>query len=94
MSKQEEIQRLSESNKRLRLSFVRLFLMTDDEFKNLKEKVDKNLSNAISEMKKKYIEDIESANKRLNTKIEYSDENFLNHIKENLDMLYYKILQL
>lgn len=92
MSKQEEIQRLSESNKRLRLSFVRLFLMTDDEFKNLKEKVDKNLSNAISEMKKKYIEDIESANKRLNTKIEYSDENFLNHIKENLDMLYYKIL--
>ena len=94
MSKQEEIQRLSESNKRLRLSFVRLFLMTDDEFKNLKEKVDKNLSNAISEMKKKYIEDIESANKRLNAKIEYSDENFLNHIKENLDMLYYKILQL
>ena len=92
MSKQEEIQRLSESNKRLRLSFVRLFLMTDDEFKNLKEKVDKNLSNAISEMKKKYIEDIESANKILNTKIEYSDENFLNHIKENLDMLYYKIL--
>lgn len=92
MSKQEEIQRLSESNKRLRLSFVRLFLMTDDEFKNLKEKVDKNLSNAISEMKKKYIEDIESANKRLNAKIEYSDENFLNHIKENLDMLYYKIL--